>query len=408
MNELAYLLDSADEAEFHNELRDWLSSHLPGGWNRKTMTMPREPAERRAWLRDWQATMAEDRWVGIHWPAEYGGRSATLPQQIVYSAELALHGVPQLIGHRGLSIVGPTLIRHGTVQQRDRFLERIRFAEDLWASGFSEPSGGSDLAALRTRGEVRGNKMVVNGQKIWTSNAHWCDWMYTLVRTDPNVPKHRGISALVIPLDSPGVTIRPIRQITGGSEFNEVFFDDVEVPLENVVGALNAGWQVNRTTLSHEHSTLFIAAHGRLTSTLDKVIEAAKELELPSGLRSDDPALRNRIARSWCKIQVLMVNGLRNVANIHEGADPGPAGSISKLFGQETQKELFELAIDVCGSAGLLDRGADGAVGRGRWLYGYLSSRAATIGGGTSEIHRSKIAENVLGMPKDSGREELD
>ena len=406
MTDFGYLLDTAADTEFRAEFRAWLDEHLPSGWGHADSAVPRDPRDRRAFLRDWQAEMARDRWVAIHWPAEHGGRGATLAQQVVFASELATRGIPQILGHRGLSIVGPTLIRHGTAEQKDRFLERIRYGQDLWASGFSEPSGGSDLAALRTRGDVRDDHLIVNGQKIWTSSAHWCNWIYTLVRTDPGAPKHHGISAIAVPLDSPGITVRPIRQITGNAGFNEVFFDDVVVPIGNVIGPVNSGWQVNRTTLSHEHFTLFIAAHARQSSSLDKIISLAADTKGPSGRsRSEDPMLRNRIARAWCKTQVLMINGLRNVARIEGGSDPGPEGSISKLFGQEAQKELFELAIDVCGSAGVLDRGADGAIGRGRWLYGYLSSRAATIGGGTSEIHRSKIAENVLGMPKDSGRE---
>jgi len=406
MTSIDELLDSAGEIEFREELRSWLDEHLPGGWKADGRRVPRDPTSRRAFLREWQAEMAEGRWVGIHWPTEFGGRSATLAQQIVYATELVNYGLPPLPGHSGLTVVGPCLIKHGTDEQRARWLERIRRADDLWASGFSEPEAGSDLAALRTRGVIDGDTVVINGQKIWTSRAHFADMLYTLIRTDPAAPKHRGISVVAIPLDSPGITVRPIKQITGDSEFNEVFFDDVVVDRANIIGPPGAGWEVNRTTLSHEHFTLFIGAHARLSSSLDKIMSNARNVRGPDGApRSADVHLRNRIARSWCKSQLLVINGLRNVARIQQGSDPGPEGSISKLFGQETEKELFELALDVSGPMGVLDRGAIGAPDRARWLYGYLSSRAATIGGGTSEIHRSKVAEGVLGLPKDPGRE---
>ena len=396
------IIEAAGDHAFHEELRTWLDENLPEGWGTPDFRMPRDPDERRAFLRQWQATMAAGKWVGIHWPIEYGGRSATLAQQIIYNAELAARSLPPLPGHRGLTIVGPTLIKHGTPEQRERFLERIRYGQDLWAGGFSEPEAGSDLAGLRTRGEIDGDTVVVNGQKIWTSSAHWCNWIYTLVRTDPAAPKHRGISVVAIPLDSPGITVRPIRNIAGTREFNEVFFDDVTVPVDNIIGPVNGGWNVNRTTLSHEHFTLFIGAQVRYSRSLEQIIRLACSLQRPGGRRpAEDPAIRERIARAYTVSQLLLVNGMRNVAKVQVGGNPGPEGSISKLFGQESEKKLFELALDIAGPAGVLDRGARSSPDRGKWQYGYLSARAATIGGGTSEIHRNKIAESVLGLPRD-------
>jgi alkylation response protein AidB-like acyl-CoA dehydrogenase len=350
-----------------------------------------------------QRTFAAGKWVGLHWPKEYGGRSATLAQQVIFNTELVARRIPQLPGHRGLTIVGPTLIEHGTTAQRERFLERIRYGEDLWAGGFSEPDAGSDLASLRTRGVVDGDTIVVNGQKIWTSSAHWCNWIYTLVRTDPTAAKHRGISVVAIPLDTPGVTVRPIRQINGPSDFNEVFFEDVRVPVENIIGPANEGWRVNRTTLSHEHFTLFIGSQARYRRSLDDIIELAGDSAGSANGRSrtEDPHLQARIGRAWCTSQLIMINGLRNVARVDAGNSPGAEGSISKVFGQESEKQLFELALDIAGPTGLLDRGAAGAIGKGKWLFGYLGARAATIGGGTSEIHKNKIAEGVLRLPRD-------
>jgi alkylation response protein AidB-like acyl-CoA dehydrogenase len=396
------IIEAAGDQEFHRELSTWLDKHLPEGWGTPEFRLPRGPAERRDFLRGLQATMAEGNWVGIHWPVEFGGRSATLAQQIIFNAELAARAVPPPPGHRGLTIVGPTLIKHGTPEQQDRFLERIRHGQDLWAGGFSEPGAGSDLAGLRTRGEIVGDTVVVNGQKIWTSSAHWCNWIYTLVRTDQAAPKHFGISVVAIPLDSPGITVRPIRNMAGTQEFNEVFFDDVTVPVGNIIGPVDGGWQVNRTTLSHEHFTLFIGAQVRYSRSLDQIIDLACCHTGPDGSRpASDPATRVRLARAWANSQLLLINGMRNVAKVQAGGNPGPEGSISKLFGQESEKELFELAIDITGPAGVLDRGADGAPDRGKWQYGYLSARAATIGGGTSEIHKNKIAEAILGLPRD-------
>jgi alkylation response protein AidB-like acyl-CoA dehydrogenase len=393
---------AADPA-FREELRAWLDGNLPEGWGTPDFRMPRGAAEQREFLRDLQRTFAAGNWVGIHWPREFGGRAATLAQQVIYNTELVERGVPQMPGHRGLTIVGPTLVEHGTEEQRARFLERIRYGEDLWAGGFSEPGAGSDLASLRTRGMIDGDEVVVSGQKIWTSSAHWCNWIYTLVRTDPTAAKHEGISVVAIPLDAPGVTIRPIRQMNGPAHFNEVFFDEVRVPLDNVIGPLNGGWRVNRTTLSHEHFTLFIGSQARYRRSLDDIIDLAKTARWEAGgtARSADPHVQANLGRAWCTSQLIMINGLRNVARVEAGHAPGAEGSIAKVFGQESEKRLFEMAIDIAGPAGLLDRGAPGALGNGKWLFGYLGARAATIGGGTSEIHKNKIAEGVLGLPRD-------
>jgi alkylation response protein AidB-like acyl-CoA dehydrogenase len=387
---------------FREELRSWLDENLPAGWGTPALRMPRDPSDRREFLRGMQRTFASGNWVGIHWPKEFGGRAATLAQQVVFNTELVERGIPQLPGHRGLTIVGPTLIEHGTELQRERFLERIRDGRDLWAGGFSEPEAGSDLAGLRTRGVVDGDEIVISGQKTWTSSAHWCNWIYTLVRTDPGAARHNGISAVAIPLDAPGVTVRPIRQLNGPSNFNEVFFQEARVPLENVIGPLNEGWRVNRTTLSHEHFTLFIGSQARFRSSLDDIVGLARTPHRAGGAaRSADPHVQARLGRAWSTSQLIMINGLRNVAQVKAGRAPGAEGSIAKLFGQESEKNLFELAIDIAGPAGLLDRGAVGAMGNGKWLFGYLGARAATIGGGTSEIHKNKIAEEVLGLPRD-------
>lgn len=393
---------SDEDEAFRLEFRTWLESNLPEGWGTKGFRLPRDPDERTAWLRQWQRRMAEDRWAGIHWPEEFGGRNATLTQQILYHTEVAEHRAPAMIGRRGLNMTGPTLIVHGTPAQQERFLERIRLAEDLWCTGFSEPDAGSDLASLRTSAENDGDSLVVNGRKIWTSGAHNGDWLYTLVRTDSRGDKHEGITCVMIPLSAAGVEVRPIRRNTGTSEFNEITFDDVRVPIENVIGEIGGGWHVARTSLAHEHYTHFVPSQLQFARTLEDIIRLAKSTVGPSGRpRSELPWLRERIARAWVATRLIHINGMRNIAKVVGSGVPGPEGSIMKLFGQEEEKKLYELALDVAGERGILDRGAAIAPDRGKWGFGYLGSRAATIGGGTSEMQRNTIAEKVLGMPRD-------
>jgi len=391
-----------DEEAFRRELRGWLDAHLPEGWGTRAFRYPRDPAERLQWFRDWQARMDAGGWVAIHWPPEFGGRDATLMEQVVYHTELALRKVPALIGHIGLSLCGPTIMVHGTPEQRTRFLAPMRSGEHIWCEGFSEPDAGSDLASLKTRGVIDGDELVVNGQKIWTSGAEIADWMFALVRTDPDAPKRHGISFVLVPMDAAGLDVRPIRQIGGDAGFNEVFLSDVRVPLENVVGPLHEGWSVARTTLSHERSTLFMASQLRMSQTLDDVVSLAKRSTDDAGRpRASDPQLRRRIARAWIATQLARINGMRNLGRVLAGDQPGPEGAVMKLFGQESEKSLYELALDVAGPAGVLDKGAGDAPDGGKWVLGYLRTRASTIGGGTSEIQRNILAERVLGLPRD-------
>lgn len=393
---------SEEDERFRQEIRDWLAKNLPDGWGTKDFRLSRDPLERNQWLRGWQKKMAEDRWVGIHWPEEYGGRNATLTQQVLYHTEMVRSRAPRPIGFRGLNMTGPTLIVHGTPAQRERFLERIRLAEDIWCTGFSEPDAGSDLANLRTRGEIDGDELVINGRKIWTSAAQTGDWLYTLVRTDSSGDKHDGITCVMIPLSSEGLEIWPIRRNTGSAEFNEITFENVRVPLENVIGQIGGGWHVARTSLAHEHYTLFIPSQLQFSRTLEDVIRLARSTKDADGRpRSELPWLRERIARLWITTKLVHINGMRNIAKVVDSGVPGPEGAIMKLFGQEEEKKLYELALDVAGERGILDRGAAIAPDRGKWGFGYLGSRAATIGGGTSEMQRNTIAERILGLPHD-------
>lgn len=378
-----------EDRVFLEELQAWLDENATPERLREVMAGG-IPARQ-----EWQGTMADAGWVGIHWPKAHKGRGASFVQQVLYHSELAARGLPPLVGNRGLSQVGPTLIAHGTEDQRARFLEATRRADILWATGFSEPGSGSDLASLRTRGVVEGDEIVINGQKTWTTSAHFSDYLYTLVRTGPLVPKHGGISCVLVPLRSPGVTIRPIRRMSGPAEFNEVFLDDVRVPLENVVGQINRGWQVTKTTLSHEHMTNFLGSQLRQSYFVEGLVRRLANRERESG--DVDGALRRRAAQAWCNTHLLRLHGLRNITKVVEGQDPGAEGSIMKLFGQEEERRIYELAVDLQGAAGLYDE---------RATRNYLGARAATVGGGTSEVHRNKIAERVLGMPRDPWADE--
>ncbi|MGH9138612.1 MAG: acyl-CoA dehydrogenase family protein [Acidimicrobiales bacterium] len=384
-----------DDEAFLVELRAWLDEHLP------TDPPPGDPTGRIAWLRAWQGTLAAGRWVAVGWPAAHRGRDATPIQQLLYLTELGRRRAPMVIGQIGLNLCGPTIIAHGTSAQQARFLPPMRVGDELWAQGFSEPDAGSDLAALRTRGVIDRGQLVITGQKIWTTGAHIADWLFALVRTDPDAPRRDGISFVLVPLDVPGITVRPIRQISGDAEFNEVFLDEVRVPLDNVVGGLGNGWRVTRTTLANERAVLFMGQQLALRRLVEQIIEASLAPG-PDGRRAaDDHDLRLRIARAWTRAQLVRVNGTRNLANVLAGGEPGPEGALSKLFGQEAEQDLHELALDVGGLAALLDRDAEEAHGGGKWALGWLRTRASTIGGGTSEIQRNILAERVLGQPRD-------
>lgn len=373
---------SAEDEAFIAEFRAWLDIHAPR--ERIDQLRRGDLAARRAW----QAELAEGGWAAIHWAKSAGGREASFTQQVLYYAEMVRRRLPPLPGNRGLMLVGPTLIAHGS-EKHKQLLEPTRRADILWAGGFSERGAGSDLASLRTRALIDGDELVIDGHKIWTSQAHYADWMYALVRTGPVEPKHAGISVVLIPMDSAGLEVRPIRRNNGDFHFNEVFFDSVRVPLANLVGPLNDGWRVNRTTMVGEHLTNFLGSQAAQASTLARIATALTNREQVHGVDHD---LRRRFAEAWATTQVVKLHGLRNVARFTHGETPGAETSISKLVGQENEKNLFELMIDVMGSEGLSES---------MWSRAYLSTRASTIGGGTSEIHRNKLAERVLGMPRD-------
>ncbi|MGH2830591.1 MAG: acyl-CoA dehydrogenase family protein [Actinomycetota bacterium] len=382
---------SPDDLAFRDELRAWLSAHSP-----PDIDVAADFGQAEA-LRQWQRTLHEGRWVGIHWPAEYGGRGASLVQVAIYNEELARAQAPQILGRAGVNLVGPTLIAHGTEAQRQRWLQRILSAEDIWCQLFSEPGAGSDLAGLTTKAVKDGDTYRVTGQKVWTSYATFAAYGIALVRTDPDAPKHRGISMLAIPMDVPGVDIRPLRQITGESEFNEVFFDEAPVPAGNLIGEPNDGWRVAGTTLANERGTSFVWKEQVLH-------EVARDMlwrrALDGGL-AGDPLVRQKLAQSWMDVEVFRLHNLRTLTRLSRGEPIGAESSVVKLVWTQTTQRLYEMAGEIFGPEALVMPGDDNALDRGRWARGILWSRASSIAGGTSEIQHNIIAERILGLPRE-------
>ncbi|MEV6837008.1 acyl-CoA dehydrogenase family protein [Streptomyces sp. NPDC051133] len=381
--------------EFRTEVRAWLRANLTGEFaGLRGRGGPGREHEAFAERLAWERHMAAAGWTCVGWPAEYGGRGATLEQQVAFHEEYALADAPARVNHIGEQLLGPTLIAFGTPEQRARFLAPIVAVEELWCQGYSEPDAGSDLANVRTRAERDGADWVVTGQKTWTSLAHESDWCFVVVRTEPGSVRHAGLSYLLVPLDQPGVRIRPITQLTGTSEFNEVFFDGARTPARNVVGAPGEGWKVAMATLGFE----------RGVSTLGQQVGFRRELEALTELArrtgaAADPLIRDRIARAWTGLATIRFNALRMLEGVTAGA-PGPEASIGKIFWATWHRELGELAMDVCGAAGTLAAGAPYDLDP--WQRLFLFARADTIYAGSNEIQRNIIAERVLGLPKEA------
>ncbi|MDQ3876871.1 MAG: acyl-CoA dehydrogenase family protein, partial [Actinomycetota bacterium] len=336
-------------------------------------------------------------YAGLTWPKEFSGAGAPYSFQAIFLEETARAEAPDHIGVIGLGMAGPTIIVHGTDEQKRRHLGKILSGEEVWCQGFSEPGSGSDLASLKTRAVDDGDSFVVNGQKVWSSFAHIADFCILLVRTDPAAEKHKGITYLLVDMHSPGVDVRPLRQITGDPEFNEIFLSDVRVPKENVLGEVNDGWRVAMTTLLHERGTLGFALTARLEVLFRKLVQLAKERSNGAG-PARDPLIRDRIAQHWIDLQALRFTNYRALTKLIQTGVPGPEGSVAKLHWSETNQRLTKLALEVQGSSAGLD--GDDAVWNGFWQYQQLRSRGNTIEAGTSEILRNIIAERVLGLPR--------
>jgi alkylation response protein AidB-like acyl-CoA dehydrogenase len=374
---------SAEEEAFAADARDWLRAHV------ETPPAFASHDDEIEWGRRWQATMAADRWVAIHWPHEYGGRSATPVEVALYNLEYARSRSPQPVNRVGINLAGPTLLAYGTPDQKARWLPSILDASELWCQLFSEPGAGSDLASLTTRATPVDGGWLVSGQKVWTSYARFARWGICLARTTPldDAPKHKGITYMVVDMQSDGVDIRPLRQITGEAEFNEVFLDDVFVPDDQVVGELNLGWTVANTTLAHERGTAFPFKEQVVHETyLDELYALAGERRV-----LDDVEVSDALAQSFVELRVLRLHNWRTLSRLARGLEPGPESSWVKLTWTDMTQHLSNAALDVIG---------DNAPLRGPWTRQWLWSKAASIAGGTSEIQRTIIADRILGLPR--------
>ncbi len=386
---------SPEEERFRARVRAFLEANLPkGSGGGDYGAMFRDDVEV---LRDWQRKLYENGFLGMAWPKEYGGQGASAIEMAIFNEECAKVKAPGPLNVLGLSLAGPTIIAHGTPEQKKRYLPKILSCEEIWCQGFSEPGSGSDLGSLRTRGELRGDEFIVNGQKVWTSLAHIADWCMLLVRTDPSLPKHRGLSYLLVDMKTPGITVKPLRQMTGSSEFNEMFFEDVHVPRTNLLGGLNNGWKVAMTTLANERGTMSLAIAARFFMTYSEMVSMCRNLGRPV---LKDPRVRQQLAQFYVDLQGLKYTLYRSFSTILRGGTPGPEGSVSKIAWSELNQRMHEFAMQVQGPANQLAGRQAHSVESGRWQYGYLRSRANTIEAGTSEIQRNILAERVLGLPR--------
>ncbi|MGH8007206.1 MAG: acyl-CoA dehydrogenase family protein, partial [Candidatus Binatia bacterium] len=335
-------------------------------------------------------------WVGMHWPKEYGGRGATVIEQTIYQQEMARVRAPGLANFMGISIVGPTLMHWGTEDQKKRYIPKILSAEEIWCQGYSEPGAGSDFAALQTRAVEDGDSFVVNGQKVWTSYAHKADYCVLVVRTDANAPKHKGLSYLLVDMKTPGITVRPLRQITGDADFNEVFFEDVYVPRANLVGEKNQGWQVAVTTLMFERANFGITH--QVEAFIQRLTDVAREIQTDSHPAIGD--VRQKLTQLYIEAQAIKYNGLRQLTRQLRGDPPGPEGSIGKLAASELNLRVTHFATELLGPYGQLALGEAQGIDEGYWSRRALNARLYTIAAGTSEVMRNIIGDRVLGLPK--------
>ncbi|HET8675666.1 MAG TPA: acyl-CoA dehydrogenase [Blastocatellia bacterium] len=385
------------EQGFRDEFRAWLKANIPPDWDASGFD---DSEHRFEYLRAWQKKMNEAGWVGISWPEEYGGRGASLMEQTIFIEEMARAAAPPLINVLGLSLLGPTLIAYGTEAQKKRFLKNILSADEIWCQGYSEPNAGSDLASLRTEAVLDGDHFVVNGQKTWTSFGHHADFCFGVVRTDPDATKHKGLTYMLIDMHSPGVKVRPLKQMTGESEFNEVFFQNVRVPVENVVGKVNGGWEISIATLMFERGTLGASLQITFKRQIERLIELSRRIDHNGRAASEDSSIRQKLAQIYTEIEIFRLNQMRTLTRMARTGVPGPEGSIQKIFWSEMNQRMQQVAMEILGPFGQLTRESDYAVDHGQWAHAYLRSRGNTIEAGTSEIQRNIIGHFVLGLPK--------
>ncbi|URN03357.1 acyl-CoA dehydrogenase family protein [Actinomadura madurae] len=386
--------ESPADRAFRAEVRDWLRGNLAGEFaHARGLGGPGREHEAFEERLAWERHMAAAGWTCVGWPEEHGGRGASVERQVIFHEEYALAGGPARVNHIGENLLGPTIIAFGTDAQRARFLPPIVAVEELWCQGYSEPDAGSDLANVQTRAELAGDHWLINGQKVWTSLALEADWCFAVCRTEPGSSRHRGLSYLLVPMKRDGVDIRPIVQLTGTSEFNEVFFDGARTDAGNIVGAPGEGWKIAMATLGFERGVATLGQQVGFRREFEGVAELARRTGAV-----EDPLLRDRLTRTYMGLEIMRLNAVRTMAGVAAGA-PGPESSISKLVWGTWHRELGELAMDVLGAAGMV---ADGdPYNLNDWQRLFLFSRSDTIYAGSNEIQRNIIAERVLGLPRE-------
>ncbi len=386
------LHDSPEDAAFRAEARHWLEANLTGEFaEARGLGRAGKQHEGRELRTAWERKLGAEGWTCVGWPVEYGGRGAPMAQQVIWNEEYVRADAPARVNVMGEGLLGPTLIAYGTDDQKSRFLNPIRWGVELWCQGYSEPDAGSDLANVQTRAVRDGDEWVVTGQKVWTSYAQWSDWCFVVARTDPEAPRHKGLSYLLVPMDQPGVEVRPIRQMTGTSEFNEVFFDGARTDADLVVGEVNDGWRVALATLAFERGVGLLGDIVGFRRELDHLLNIVR-----TSNRAQDPLLRERLADAWIRLYILRLNTLRSLTGV-DGPVAPPQASISKLFWATWHRDLGELAMDVLGARAEVAEALPYELGDLQRIF--LFSRADTIYGGSNEIQRNIIGERVLGLP---------
>jgi len=383
---------------FRLEIRSWLEANLPEGWIEGRRNLPENDRQRKDFLKAWQRKLMEGGWAGIHWPKQYGGRGASLIQEVIYQEELARVKAPPVLNFMGINMVGPTLIQMGTSEQKEKYIDKILSGEEIWCQGFSEPNAGSDLAGLQTKAIERDGRWYITGQKVWTTYAHMADKCFILARTSSTGKRHEGITAFLIDMHQPGVEVRPIYQMNDDHDFNEIFLQDAVAEAADVVGGVGMGWQVSMALLSHERvgvaGTIF-----HLENIFENLVQDMQREAANRNTAIDNPHHASKLAQIYTRLRAASLNYYRNLTKTIDQGYPGPEGSIDKLVSSELSKELTNFAVSMQGIQGVLWKGDENT--SVDWQHQYLQSFGSTIAGGTTEILKNVIGERILGLPKD-------
>jgi alkylation response protein AidB-like acyl-CoA dehydrogenase len=388
-----------EEEAFRQEVAAWFEKNLPPREGRARLgSLGEGAAEEFAKARAWHRKLYEDGWVGLSWPKQYGGRAATLIQQVIFQQEAMRVGAPAGVNQIGIGMIGPTIMQWGTEAQKQRYLQPMLAGEEIWAQGFSEPGAGSDVASLQCAAVRDGDDYIVNGQKVWTTGAQWARWIELLVRTDPAKPKHEGISCLIVDMQSPGITVRPLKQITGDASFNEIFFENVRVPRANLLGPENDGWKVAITTLMHER--VAIGGLGVSEAALEQLVDLARRVRRQGKSAATDSAVRQQLAQFATEIKAAKYSAMRRLTKQLRGEPPGPEGSAGKLILTDLQLQMSRFAYELLGPYAALIETSPHRIGSGKWATRVMEARGMAIAGGTTEIQKNILAVRALRLPR--------